>query len=193
MSELIDIDVGGDAESSVHPLVNKPSLANIPFRWMVRQCLGSKAEISFNSSALKDIGIQPVPANNAEVQDETFINHDEGDAVCKLHSPFKSINAWWVLELIPMRRNFPPIEDGKVIEGKPWKRKIQSVFLWSLGAVLLRSILNTFDRNNRFRGRDIWPKEEGINFHSSVKIRMDDPKAKYKPRARWSGQVNWVD
>ena len=137
MSELIDIDVGGDAESSVHPLVNKPSLANIPFRWMVRQCLGSKAEISFNSSALKDIGIQPVPANNAEVQDETFINHDEGDAVCKLHSPFKSINAWWVLELIPMRRNFPPIEDGKVIEGKPWKRKIQSVFLWSLGAVLL--------------------------------------------------------
>ncbi|KIM85078.1 hypothetical protein PILCRDRAFT_817914 [Piloderma croceum F 1598] len=166
-------DVGGGAERSGHPLVNKPSLANIPLRWMVRQCLESKAQILFDPSALKDIGIQPTPADNAEeMKYEAPIDHDRNDAACDLHTPFKGINAWWILELIPMRRNFPPIENGKVVEGKKWNQKIQT---------------------NRFRARDIWPNEAGINVHSSVKVRMDDPKAKYEPRAKLPGVVNWID
>jgi hypothetical protein len=160
---------------------------------MVRQCLESKAEILFNPSALKDIGIQPTPADNAEeIKYEAPIDHDRNDAVCELHTPFKGINAWWILELVPMRRNFPLIEDGKVVEGQ-WRGKIQLVVIRSLCAVLRCGMLNTSYRTNRFRGRDIWPKEAGINVHSSVKIRRDDPKAKYQPRAKLPGVVNWVD
>jgi hypothetical protein len=97
---------------------------------MVRQCLESKAQILFNPSALQDIGIQSTPAGNAEeIKYEAPIDHDRNDAVCELHTPFKGINAWWILELIPMRRNFPPIENGKVVEGKKWKQKIQLVVL----------------------------------------------------------------
>lgn len=93
---------------------------------MIRQCLESKINILFNPSALKDIGIHPMPTDDAEeVNRENPINHDKNDASCEPHSPFKGINAWWVLELIPMRRNFPPIEDEKIAEGKKWKRKIQ--------------------------------------------------------------------
>lgn len=137
-----------------------------------------------------------MPTNNAEeVKGEAPNDHDRDDAACRLHSPFEGINAWWALELIPMRRKFPPIEDGKIVEGEKWKGKIQSVVLWLLCAVRRCCILNTFDRTNRFRVRDIWPKEAGINVHSSVKVRMDDPKAKYYPKAlkRWPGEVNWVD
>jgi len=166
-------DVGGGAEESHHPLVNNPSLANISLRWMVRQCLESKAQILFNPSALKDIGIQPTPIDNAEkIEYEAPIDHDRNDAVCKLHTPFKGINAWWILELIPMLRHFPPIENGKVVKNKKWKGKIQS---------------------NLFRGRDIWPKEASTNVHSSVKVRMDNSKKKYEPRAKFPGVVNWVD
>ena len=108
---------------------------------MVRQCLESKAQILFNPSALKDIGIQPTPANNAEeIKYEAPIDHDRNDAVCELHTPFKGMNAWWILELIPMRRNFPPIEDGKVVEGKKWKRKIQLVVLYGLRSLAVFSI-----------------------------------------------------
>ena len=111
---------------------------------MVRQCLESKAQILFNPSALKDIGIQPTPIDNAEkIEYEAPIDHDRNDAVCKLHTPFKGINAWWILELIPMLRHFPPIENGKVVKNKKWKGKIQLVVLWSLCAVLQCSILNT--------------------------------------------------
>jgi len=102
----------------------------------------------FNPSALKDIGIQPTPANNAEeIKYEAPIDHDRNDAVCKLHTPFKGINAWWILELIPMRRSFPPIENGKVAENKKWKQKIQLVILRSLCAVLRCGILNTTLQN----------------------------------------------
>lgn len=54
-------------------------------------------------------------------------------------------------------------------------------------------ILNIFDRMNLFRGRDIWPRDGGIHVHSSVKVRMDDPAIRYRPRARWPGEPNWVD
>jgi hypothetical protein len=63
----------------------------------------------------------------------------------------------------------------------------------SLRAVLRCGILNTPYRINRFRARDIWPNEAGINVHSSVKVRMDDPEEKYEPRAKLPGVVNWVD
>jgi hypothetical protein len=159
---------------------------------MVRQCLESKAEILFNPTALKDIGIQRMPSNNAEVKDEAPLDCDRDDAICEPHSPFKGINSWWILELIPMRRHFPQIENGKIVEGK-WKQKIRSVVRRSSCTVLICGVLNIFDRTNLFRGRDIWPKEGGVNVHSSVKVRMDDPKANYEPKAKWPGEVNWVD
>jgi hypothetical protein len=91
---------------------------------MVRQCLESKAEILFDPDALKNIGINLLSTDD-EIKYEAPIDHDRNDAVCEPHSPFKGMNGWWVLELIPMRRNFPPIEDGKIVQGKKWKRKIQ--------------------------------------------------------------------
>jgi hypothetical protein len=115
---------------------------------MVRQCLESKAQILFNPFALKDIGIQPTLVDNAEkMKYEAPIDQDRNDALCKLHTPFKGINAWWIFELIPMRRHFPPIENGKVVENKKWKRKIQLVVLWSLCAVLRCGIFNTTLQN----------------------------------------------
>lgn len=47
-------------------------------------------------------------------------------------------------------------------------------------------------RFNWFSGRDIWPKEKVTNVHSSVRHRMDDPNIKYKPVARWPGDLEWV-
>jgi hypothetical protein len=115
---------------------------------MVRQCLESNVQILFNPSALKDIGIQPTPTDNTEkIKYEAPIDHDRNDAVCKPHTPFKIINGWWILELIPMRRKFPPIENGKVVQNKKWKWKIQLVVLWSLCAVLRCGILNTTLQN----------------------------------------------
>ena len=120
-------DEGGGNESLTRPLVEKPTLANIPLRWMIRQCLESKINILFNPSALNAIGIQPMTADDTgEVRDENPIDRDKNDALCEPHSPFKGINAWWVFELIPMRRNLPVIENGKIVEGK-WKRKIRQV------------------------------------------------------------------
>jgi len=141
---------------------------------MIRQCLESKAEMIFNPSALKDIGIRPMSANNEEeVKDEAVIDHDKNDAVCELHNPLKGVNVWWILEFIPMVRHFPPIENGKEAPGsKDWKRKIQM---------------------NRFKARDIWPKEAGINVHASVQVRMNDPNANYEPKAKFPCQVNWVN
>lgn len=121
------IDIGGCADSSVHP---QPSLGNITLRWMVRQCLKSKAGILFNPDALKNIGIQPMPPNNAEMDAEAPIDHDKINVVrAELHSPFKGINFWWILELIPMPRYFPIIKNGRVVKDLPWKSKIKSVVL----------------------------------------------------------------
>ena len=43
-------------------------------------------------------------------------------------------------------------------------------------------IINECDRPHLGRGRRLPP---GPAFHTSVKLRMEDPKLKYKPRARY--------
>ena len=65
-----------------------------------------------------------------------------------------------------------------------------SRFIWSS---LPCGIPNTSYRTNHFKSRDIFPSETGTNVHSSVKVRMDNLKEKYEPRAKLPDVVNWVD
>ncbi|KZT42652.1 hypothetical protein SISSUDRAFT_979749 [Sistotremastrum suecicum HHB10207 ss-3] len=74
----------------------------------------------------------------------------------------KSKPWWWILELLPLRRSWQD-------ENGAW----HWTYVPNLG-----------------RGREIHVPNP--NFSVSVKERMNDPKLKYKPRARYHGEPRWV-
>ncbi|KLO10064.1 hypothetical protein SCHPADRAFT_878628 [Schizopora paradoxa] len=91
---------------------------------------------------------------------------DREDAKCPVYDQLKLNKWWWILEFLPLRERMRQ-PDGT------WKKK------WIL---------------NRGRPRKM-PDDQTIRVHRTVKMRMETPELKYKPRARWPSDREpvWVD
>lgn len=171
-------DIGGGSvlNSTTH------ALSNITLQWMIRQVIQSGCGVLFNTEALLqadlDIaGLQATPKGNprpsksspdtTEQQSPLQQQSQSGDTADVLSPIYDQLvinKAWWILEVVPTTYMY---QDAQA----RWKRN----FGFNLG-----------------KGRVI--RIEHPKFHVSVKERMEDPKLKYTPKARWTkGQEVYVD
>jgi uncharacterized protein (DUF2235 family) len=151
-------DVGGGNASNTAP----HTLADIPLRWMIEQIVQSNTQILFDYDALSrwhipaSIGQDPPPQEGG--------NSTGNDAD---------------VEALDAQDAVQPITD------QLWKMPLW----WILEIIPLTYTyqnaqdkwITTF-RPHLARGRRVAPDPA---FHTSVKLRMDDSKLKYKPRARY--------
>lgn len=94
----ICIDVGGGN------IVQPPSLARIPLRWMVRQCVLANTGIMFHVDGLLRLGLNPdtlYPLVVPSTPDSTQI--DLQDVQSPSFDELKLRKFWWILEWLPMR------------------------------------------------------------------------------------------
>ncbi|KAG5638505.1 hypothetical protein H0H81_012310 [Sphagnurus paluster] len=190
-------DVGGGAVRNEV----RNSLARIPLRWMVRQCFILKTGILFHRELFKVIGMDPdslypevrarPPAvtktkeyspevkylqprsgngkGHTLVDTSDFVSEEEedlADALSPVNDMLKILPAWWILEWIPQKVKYQGDDDE-------WVNQLLI---------------------NRGRGRRI-PRQEidGVRIHRSVKLRMDNKKLHYKPKAQWNLDATvWV-
>lgn len=100
---------------------------------------------------------------------EIPVNEEEEerqDAMCPIYDQLSLAPWWWILEVFP-------VEQGTVLSGgKPKKRSAA----------------------NFGGGRRVPPETERFYVHKSVKYRMEQHPAGYKPKAEWGGlQPIWTD
>ncbi|KAG5338934.1 hypothetical protein C0989_005568 [Termitomyces sp. Mn162] len=164
-------DVGGGTV----PDKETHSLANISLRWMVREIQQARCGIIFDEKALQRLEIPRVvfevdSVTKVEVptvreqEAEREDNLNAIDALQPMYDQLKVGNKlWWLLELMPLTYMWQD-------QDKEWHSKLSM---------------------NLGRGRKI--KDANPNFHETVKLRMDDTRLKYKPKAIWTaGSENYV-
>ncbi|KZS93571.1 hypothetical protein SISNIDRAFT_441474 [Sistotremastrum niveocremeum HHB9708] len=193
-------DVGGGNQ----PSEQKGTLSTLTLSWMVHEVMASQCGILFDETYLAQAGIaitaqeptiHPRLLRTSESDNSSRVDHE--DTPSALHDgtldnhklsesnarpglpstsgtnevdafsapitdSLKSKPWWWILELLPLRRSWQD-------ENGAW----HWTYVPNLG-----------------RGREIHVPNP--NFSVSVKERMNDPKLKYKPRARYHGEPRWV-
>lgn len=140
----------------------------------------------------KEVKYLPTPGTNRTLVDVSdFVSEEEedlADAQSDINDMLDIAKAWWLLEYIPQKVKHQGDDDA-------WIREV----LWDLRHAKLRPsavwLMNHFLRINRGRGRDIPKQHAGVKIHRSVKLRMENPKLNYSPKAKWSADVEpeWVD
>ncbi|THV02015.1 hypothetical protein K435DRAFT_367663 [Dendrothele bispora CBS 962.96] len=207
----VHCDVGGGSVSNG----TKPNLANIPFRWMIRECFKTNTGIVFNSKGLREYGIDPASLypmvqtrpEALSLLDDTMVQtpdsvknvkvwakeanteeeHDYYDSCAPLYDML-TINwaLWNPLEVIPIKK-WKEAEGKEVTEANWWAgRKIDVV---------------------RPDGAQAKGFDGKIKVHRTVKMRMlaksVDNKESYVPAATIevggrkfqvdSDEIEWVD
>jgi len=160
---------------------------------MVRQVIQAQCGIMFDQAALDAMDItSPVEAafsnlrlkrkHGAGQQSVLAVDPLEGerekdhvDAVQPIHDSLKIHPIWWVLEVIPWAYHWQDIKGY-------WHKSFGSVCLLDLRLCVSNG---SSCRINFGRGRDLTKTIQEIKVHESVKVRMDDPKLKYKPKAKF--------
>ncbi|KAK7440576.1 hypothetical protein VKT23_016925 [Stygiomarasmius scandens] len=141
-------DVGGGSVKNG----TKHNLANIPLRWMIRECFKTQTGIVFDYNKLQSIGIdiaslhpiiQPRPEalclrENSVIQTagssrdkypfpinaKTEEEHDHNDALTPIHDRLSEAPLWGVLEVFKLSK-YEPVSGKRVTERNLWKgRKI---------------------------------------------------------------------
>lgn len=105
------------------------SLSHISLRWMVRECLKTNTGILFSNEALHQIGLDPtrcsfaapvsidnqqmpvIQSLSAEESTHGSTQVSEGadelqDALSNIHDELERSWFWWILELLPFRRQY---------------------------------------------------------------------------------------
>ncbi|KAK7460498.1 hypothetical protein VKT23_009216 [Stygiomarasmius scandens] len=207
----VHCDVGGGSV----PNGTKPNLANIPLRWMIRECFKTNSGIVFKSNGLEEYGIDPTSLypvvqarpealplredsivqtpdsvkNNAvwAMEANTEEEHDHNDALAPLYDML-TINwqVWNPLEIVPVKK-WNEAKGEEVTEANWWAgRKIDIV-------------ASDGSRAKGFDGQ--------IKVHRTVKMRMMaksmDKNGSYVPAATLemggkkfnvdSEEIVWVD
>jgi len=140
------------------------SLENITLRWMVREIIASGCGIRFDDAALARNYISPmVPPVARGPSTSAKPDVDIADASQKLDDELVKNPLWWILEILPLTFAW---QDAKGV----WHKTI---------------------RINFGRPRTIYTHRP--KFHTTVKTRIDDKTLKYRPAARWEGEVEYVD
>ncbi|KZP01467.1 hypothetical protein CALVIDRAFT_559282 [Calocera viscosa TUFC12733] len=171
----------GDVGGGNPPDKNGALMARIPLLWMIREAVLTKTGILWNELALQQAGFKlPMPApedtikmqrqNGATDPDgpvQNYISaldaHYEQDVSASIHDKLNMNKLWWILEIIPLKYR-------RQQKNGQWR----SYFGPHLG-----------------RPRHIPDPPPPTNVHVSVAQRMS--KVKYKPRAKWEGEPNWVE
>ncbi|GJJ14164.1 hypothetical protein Clacol_008424 [Clathrus columnatus] len=111
-------DVGGGNT----PTDVRHALSKISLRWMVRQCFLIRTGILFKEDSLRKIGLDPVtlypvvlprPPPAAAVSDKDALSEEEEDLLdlrCPIHDELKNKLAWWILEILPARKNYRGVD-----------------------------------------------------------------------------------
>ncbi|KAI0269948.1 hypothetical protein BC834DRAFT_578837 [Gloeopeniophorella convolvens] len=167
------------------------SLANIPLRWMVREIMLAQCGILFDSAALHRWKIPPM------VDDLLKSPASEGGPITPvprqmtLHSP--TTNDAQDYETIN-NSTMNLVEDSQLDAQdatQPIHDELKSTPVWWLLEIIPTSYMRHTVQGKWVhhwsihfgRGRDVPPQPL---FHDSVRIRMEDPKLKYKPKAKYA-------
>ncbi|KAF9460646.1 hypothetical protein BDZ94DRAFT_1375663, partial [Collybia nuda] len=197
-------DVGGGSV----PHTSRHSLNRISLRWMIRQCFLANTGIMFSTNSIRKLGMDPaslypevVPRPDPLPVDDLTIKHpshlpthtgillceasphmteeeeDLHDALAPSYDQLELTRLWWLLELVPMKLRY---------------------------VTMSNNVLNAFGLNLG-RPRFIGGQRRGVNFHRSVKTRMDaryestqvqktnDSSHNYTPRPVLRVEPTWID
>lgn len=101
------------------------SLANIPLRWMIKQCFEANTGIIFDTKLLEKIGlvlqfrpdasgppvVGPIAVASQRITVLTREGEDRKDALTKIHDRLAKNKWWWILELFPLK-SYIEMTDG---------------------------------------------------------------------------------
>ncbi|KAJ7160302.1 hypothetical protein C8R46DRAFT_1194678 [Mycena filopes] len=198
-------DVGGGSVENG----TEHNLAQIPLRWMVRECFRTKSGIMFDTEGLRSIGLDPaalypvvqprppaLPIGNLYIQSipppkakEAPVQEASAESqTAALNSPFTSE------EELDLRDALSPIYDQLSINWWLW---------WILELLPIKQRHQRGDDTwaahfhaNLGRGRVV-PEKSGFRVHRSVKTRLEaqtEHGGRYKPKAALDlERVTWVD
>ncbi|KAK2465387.1 hypothetical protein APHAL10511_002741 [Amanita phalloides] len=153
-------DVGGGSV----PNDAKHTLANVSFRWMVREVMASQCGILFDEAALVRNGIHDSAAPIMSATIMAAMKPCWTDALQPLYDQLVLNKLWWILEILPLMYYWQGA-DGC------WHKNL---------------------RINMGRGRII--HQDCPKFHISVRERMADKKLNYSPKVTWKkGTEEYVD
>ena len=165
-------DVGGGSVKDTE----RYSLANISLRWMVKQVELSQCGIKFDPVALEAVKMDASSPTSPG-------SPGECDTSAGIHDQLKLQPMWWLLELLPMKYSWQT-PNGKWEHEWGYVVTDSAHLAWQIAH---RSILKSFFRINRGRGRQI--RTEQPCFHKTVRQRMAIEGLNYKPRAEWAPHV----
>ncbi|KAF7436007.1 hypothetical protein PC9H_002833 [Pleurotus ostreatus] len=104
---------------------------------------------------------------------EDFISEEDedlADAMSPINDMLKNLKAWWLLEVVPLKRRWQQDDDS-------WARKLSV----NLG-------------RGRYAPKQHVDRKHVIKLHRTVKLRMDAAHINYKPKAKWANvELYWVD
>ncbi|KAL4266753.1 T6SS Phospholipase effector Tle1-like catalytic domain-containing protein [Pleurotus pulmonarius] len=104
---------------------------------------------------------------------EDFISEEDedlADAMSPINDMLKNLKAWWLLEVVPLKRRWQKDDDS-------WARKLSV----NLG-------------RGRYAPKQHVDRNHVIKLHRTVKLRMDAAHINYKPKAKWEDvELYWVD
>ncbi|KZS86926.1 hypothetical protein SISNIDRAFT_491486 [Sistotremastrum niveocremeum HHB9708] len=164
-------DVGGGSTPNETPF----TLAQVPLRWMVRECFRSNTGILFDIDALLEIGLEPenlfpeVIVPRPMPTSKLGYDFDHPDLASALSPMFDQLAIrplWWILEFLPVKDRKQRAKD------KAWYDSL----LINLG-----------------RARQVPDHLEEIHVHRSVKMRMDAMGYTPKARGLHPRHIVWVD
>ncbi|KAG6919079.1 hypothetical protein DXG01_009332 [Tephrocybe rancida] len=187
-------DVGGGAVRNEI----RNCLARIPLRWMVRQCFILKTGILFHKEMFNAIGMDPdslypivkprpppvstlssphnkevkylpyVGTSRTLVDVSDFVSEEEedlADALSPINDMLDISKSWWILEYLPQKIKYQGDDDT-------WVKELSI---------------------NRGHGRLIPRQLAGLKVHRSVKLRMENERLGYAPKAPWHVEPEWID
>ncbi|KAG6810246.1 hypothetical protein H0H93_015106, partial [Arthromyces matolae] len=198
------IDVGGGSVDNGTP----HTLAQIPLRWMIRECFKADSGIIFISDGLRNIGLDPasvypsvqtrpppLPVGNARIQSipsTTSANDTDSGANALVQITMSEEEHELLDALSPLYDQLELAKGWWILEVLPLKRP--------------------FQRSNNSWAAEYWPnlgnprfipqqKKRTIKVHRSVKMRMEaeyEDGSKYRPKASFAdalthGNVEWID
>ncbi|KZT56882.1 hypothetical protein CALCODRAFT_435135 [Calocera cornea HHB12733] len=157
----------GDVGGGNPPDKNGALMARIPLMWMFREAILTKTGILWDERALHEAGFElPIPAPEETEPGRNDISsldaHYERDVSASIHDKLKMMKLLWILEILPLKY-----------------RRQEKNGNW-----------RTYFGPHLGRPRHIPDPPPPTNVHVSVAKRMSEDR--YKPRAKWQGEPNWV-
>jgi len=161
-------DVGGGSTPDTDPY----SLADIPLRWMLQEIVRAECGIQFDYDAFAQWGIPTDIGRDTYVPTSPTTNQTNGSGTSAEGSATEN-----------------PSDAFDVV--KPMHDQLKAIPAWWLLEIIPTSYTYQNMKNKWItkwsihlgRGRYVPPQPK---FHESVRIRMQDPKLKYKPRAKYT-------